>query len=67
MKTLASTGRGPDGKKLKSERPATPVSKPTAKQAAKKIAKKSAKKSAKTPVRKPAAGAAKRTPKSVRR
>lgn len=59
VKTLASTGRGPDGKKLKSDRPA--------KQVAKKVAAKPAKKPAKKVVRKAATNAAKKTSKSVRR
>jgi len=60
VKTLASTGRGPDGKKLKTERPA------------KKVAAKVAWKPAKKPAKKPAGKVAKKSQrktarKSVRR
>lgn len=40
VKILASTGRGPDGKKLKGDKPARKVAKKIVKKAAKKVAKK---------------------------
>ncbi len=52
VKTLASTGRGPDGKKLKTERPVKKVAKNTVKKPVKKIAKKATKTTTKKTVKK---------------
>ena len=47
VKILASTGRGPDGKKLKREVTAKKVAKTSAKKVSKKVVKKAAKKATK--------------------
>jgi len=51
VKTLASTGRGPDGKKLKTERPVKEIAKNTVKKPAGKVAKRSQRKTARKSVR----------------